>query len=280
MKRIIPALAAFLAIFGGCTDSQTELVLAGLDNPICSSTTTGAATTSVPEEAFEQALTQQVLFGELSRVVALDVLNELKSPAQTDALNNPTNTASRDDITLTAVEITVTDLSGASVATETLPIGAYVPSGGTKDIISFDVMGKPLADALRAQFTLKPPPGPEKLLVKVVVHGTVVSGGELDSNPYTFPMQVNFDNSLFTESIPGTSAFNTITILPDGGAADAVLLGDGTLQLGTGAAGTNGAVTVADAGNPLTTRIHNTYSEAQVGADGGVTLPPGVAACE
>ena len=177
MKRIIPALAVALALFGGCTDSEPEFVIAGLDNPICSASSSSSTTTTVPLDANVDAFSQQIILGELSVDVGLDALNDLSSPDVLNATGASTQSPNRDDITLTAANITVADLSGTNVATETLPVSAYILHS-SKSTITMDIMGKPLADAIRAQMTFpKTAPGPEKLLVTITLGGNVVSGG-------------------------------------------------------------------------------------------------------
>jgi len=281
MKRIIPALAVALALFGGCTDSEPEFVIAGLDNPICSASSSSSTTTTVPLDANVDAFSQQIILGELSVDVGLDALNDLSSPDVLNATGASTQSPNRDDITLTAANITVADLSGTNVATETLPVSAYILHS-SKSTITMDIMGKPLADAIRAQMTFpKTAPGPEKLLVTITLSGNVVSGGSITTNPYTFPLNVNFDAALYQQPFPGSSATQGVAVLPDGGYWDMVIQPDGTEVLGDpGTVQSDGSVTIVDAGHSYAdTAIGAVEELAAAGSDGGLALPPGANPC-
>jgi hypothetical protein len=150
-----------------------------------------------------------------------------------------------------------------------------VPAGGQSVVIP-DIFGKPLSDAMR-QLIVFPAkrPANQKLLLNVTVKGHLVSGGEVSTEPFAFPITMRFDDP-FSRSVG--NATQTVAILVDGGHADEVILSDGTPVLGDAFVQADGTVGVTDGGTSYSDGAVSAL-KASLGTDGGTSIS-GVNPCE
>jgi hypothetical protein len=258
MKRIVPALALGMLLSGGCTDSRSDLVVQGVVAPEDGTCTFKPATdSSVFEETkFFYPRVQALVSGSLSQYVGFQVLNTVTSGQTIDTAGSATDSTHRDDIVLNGVDITITDLTGSSIASESVLAGGYVPGAGGQDVTIPDIMGKPLADAVRGKMTFPAVPKNETLILQVQVSGKSVSGQSLESAPFNYPVELHFDDPF---AVAVGNVTQTVALLADGGHADEVIQADGTAVLGN-------ATALGDGGADVVQQFSTAFSDAQIAA--------------
>lgn len=232
MKRIVPALALGLLAFGGCTDFRSDVFIQGRIAPgagTCLYTPGGGTTFISSSEVFAKG--QQVVNGKLELVLGFQMINDTATPDVPNANGESTSQPNRDDAVVQSVDIDITDLNNGSIASESLVASGYIPGGGGNGVVLVDIMGQPLADAIRKKMAFpKPLPGRQQWLLHVVVHGKLVSGTEFVTEPYQHEFDVDYTD--FFASLPDASGtVTTVAVFEDGGFSDETIAADGTQTL-------------------------------------------------
>lgn len=229
MKRTVFALALCLGVVGGCTDYRSDIFIQGRIAPADGTCTyqPGSSGTTFIKRAVIDARGEQLVSGKLSLIVGFQVINNTTTPDVANANGESTSLATRDDAQVHEVDIDVADLNGGAVASETLLASGYIPGNGGNGVVLVDIMGTPLADAIRSKMTFpNANPASEQLVMTVVAKGKLVSGSDFETEPFQHELDVNYTD--YFASNDGTA---TVALLPDAGHATVTIASDGTQTL-------------------------------------------------